>query len=240
MKRFTLSLALAALLPLSAIAQDSLYSAPNAAPARITDFAFYEAPDDHAIGNPEAAVTLIAWASVTCPHCSHWFTTEWPTIKSELVETGKLRFVFRAFPTAPAELAMPGFLFAECAPSDEYMSIIEYQMREREAIAYAAQNGRGRNALNKIAKIAGMEDREAITACLRNPDMLAQIQDSALRADAAKVRAVPAFVMNGQPYKGQIDAKTLVKMITEINEKTSSSSSSIMPAANESQDQDHQ
>lgn len=192
---------------------------PTDFPSLVTDFALTEAPDDHAMGSEDAAITLIVWASVTCPHCGTWFSEEWPVVKSELIDTGKLRVVFREFPTSPAQMAMTGFLLAECAPSGKYMSVIEYQMEKQKEIFKDASEGRGREAYNKIAKLAGMEDDDAITACLRNPDMLAHIQTNADRARAAKVRGVPAFFINGETYKGESDAKSLVDLITEMDEK---------------------
>lgn len=188
-------------------------------PARVTDFVLAEGPDDHVLGSDDAVQTLIVYASVTCPHCSTWFTDEWPKVQTELVDTGLLRFVFREFPTAPAALAMTGFLMAECAPSEDYMSVIEYQMVEQAQIFKDAQEGRGREAYNKIAKLAGMESDESINACLGNPDMLAHIQDNSLRADLGKVRGVPAFFINGESYGGAQDAKSLIDLITDMDEK---------------------
>ncbi len=222
MKQFILALALAAttaLTPLVSFAQDKSGAPAVDLPAHVTDFALTEAPDDHVIGSEDAALTLIVWASITCSHCGNWFSNEWPAVKADLVETGKLRVVFREFPTAPAQLAMTGFLLAECAPSADYMSIIEYQMENQEQIFKDASEGRGRETYNKIAKLAGMEDDDAITACLRNPDMVAHIRDNSDRASVANVRGVPAFFINGEAYEGASDAETLVDLITEMDEK---------------------
>jgi protein-disulfide isomerase len=230
MNRFTLVPAL-----LLALASTALSSAPSVAqsdeksaaalelPKLVTDFATVEASDDHAMGSEDAAITLIVWASVTCPHCGTWFSEEWPAVKSELIDTGKLRIVFREFPTAPAQMAMTGFLLAECAPFTDHMDVIEYQMENQDAIFKDASEGRGREAYNKIANLAGMEDDEAITACLRNPDMLAHIQTNSDRARAAKVKGVPAFFINGEAYKGASDAESLVDLISEMDEKGLSS-----------------
>jgi len=210
---------------LAAVAMLSVGSIPSYAqdadilPARVSDFAKTEAPDDHVIGSESAATTLILWASVTCPHCSDWFTNEWPSVKSELVETGKLRVVFRPFPTPPEQLSVTGFKLAECAPTDDYMSIIEYQMENREAIYEAAKAGRASDVFSDIAKLAGMETKEAITTCLKNPDITAHIVDSFNRAKLAKVKGVPAFLINGERYTGKQDAKTIVKFINAMDEK---------------------
>ena len=201
-------------LPLGAAAQQQ-----GDLPARITEFALTEAPDDHVVGDESAAQTLIIWASVTCPHCGSWFSDDWPIIKSELVETGKLRVVFREFPTQPINLAMAGFRLASCAPTEDYMSIIEYQMENQNAIFKAAGEGRGEEAYREIARLAGMETKEAMNSCLRNPDITARIVDNLDRATLAEVQSVPAFLINGQKYKGKSDAKSLVTLINDMDKK---------------------
>lgn len=200
--------------PFSAIAQDSVEL-----PARVTDYALTEAPDDHVVGSEEAALTLIIWASVTCPHCANWFSKEWPLVKSELVETGKLRVVLREFPTAPGNLSMAGFRLAECAPTEDYVSIIEYQMEQQGNIFKAAQEGKGEEAYSKIAVLAGMATNEAMTSCLRNPDITAHIIDNASRANLAEIKGVPAFLINGQSYKGNSDAESLIELINDMEKK---------------------
>jgi len=97
-------------------------------------FALSEAPDDHVIGSDTAPITMIGYFSVTCPHCSDWFTNEWPSVKKELVEAGKMRFILRELPTAPAQLSMIGFMMAECAPAEDYYKVIEYQMENQKQI----------------------------------------------------------------------------------------------------------
>jgi len=203
----------------TAFAQDT-----GAIPARVTDFAMAEAADDHVIGSENAAITLIIWASVTCPHCAQWFTEEWPIVKTELVKTGKLRVIFREFPTAPADLAITGFRIAECAPTEDYMSIIEYQMENQKDIFDAAREGRAPEIYAKIAKMAGMENDEAITTCFKNPDITAHIIDNANRAKIAKIKGVPAFLINGEPYKGREDAKSLIALINDMDAKGLSTS----------------
>jgi len=219
MKFFNALTALAATVMLSFGTMTVSAQESESLPARVTDFATSEAPDDHIIGSENAAITMIIWASVTCPHCGHWFSEEWPIVKTELVNTEKLRVIFRPFPTAPAELSMTGFRIAECAPTKDYMAIIEYQMENQKTILDASQDGRGREIYAKIAKMAGMETEDAIATCFKNPDITAHIVDNAHRAKLANVKGVPAFLINGDTYKGKQDAKSLVNLITDMDEK---------------------
>ncbi|WP_026941890.1 thioredoxin domain-containing protein [Hellea balneolensis] len=188
-------------------------------PAKDVPFALSEAPEDHVVGSDTAPITMIVWASVTCPHCSDWFTNEWPSIKKELIEPGKMRFVFRPLPTAPAQLAMVGFMMAECAPSDDYFKLIEYQMENQKMIFEAAEKGEARAEYDKIGKLAGLKSEEDINACLANKEKLAHIHLSNERANSAELQGVPAFYINGDVYEGKQDAETLTKLILDMSEK---------------------
>lgn len=198
-------------------------------PAKDVPFSLTEAPDDHVIGSDKAPITMIVWASVTCPHCSDWFTNEWPTLKKELVATGKMRFVFRALPTAPAQLSMVGFMMAECAPSDDYFKLIEYQMENQKMILEKAQKGEARPEYDKIGKLAGLETQEDIQACLSKKEKLEHIQTNSDRANGAAVGGVPAFYINGDVYKGKQDAETLTKLVSKMNKEGLSKLPTTMP-----------
>ncbi len=99
------------------------------------------------------------------------------------------------------------------------MSIIEYQMQNQKAIFNAAKEGRAPEVFTEIAKLAGMETNDAITTCLKNPDISAHIADSINRAKLAEVKGVPAFLINGETYKGPQDAKSLIALINDMDEK---------------------
>jgi len=198
-------------------------------PAKEVPFSLTEAPDDHVVGSDKAPITMIVWASITCPHCSDWFTNEWPTIKKELIEPGKMRFVFRELPTAPAQLAMVGFMMAECAPSEDYFSLIEYQMKNQKSIFEAAEKGEARTEYDKIGKLAGLENQEDIQACLAKTDKLGHIHTNSERASGAAVQGVPAFYINGDLYEGKQDAETLTKLILNMNKKGLSKLPTTMP-----------
>jgi len=189
-------------------AQLPVQQAPN--------FVFTEAPDDYVVGGNFAPITVITYASVTCPHCGNWFTKEWPKVKAKLVESGKIRFVLREYPTAPAALSMTGFALAACAPRERYMSVIEYQMENQTKILKQSQQGKGREAYDKIARVAGLNNDADISACLSSPYPTQHINLSQSRAAAAGVQSVPAFFINGQPYKGDQSAKAMISLVDSM------------------------
>ena len=85
-------------------------------------------PDgDMALGSDKAPVTVIEYASMTCPHCAHFSETTFPELKKRYIDTGKVRYIFREFPFD--KLAAAGFMLARCASKDggseKYMAVVE-------------------------------------------------------------------------------------------------------------------
>ena len=200
------------------IPDEAIEVAPETLPTDEVEFVFNEAPDDHVLGADDAPITMITYASVTCGHCGKWFQEEWPVVKRELIETGKMRFVLRPLPTPPAMLSVTGFLMAECAPEEDYFSSIEYQMNNQETIFEAAQNGTVQEEYSKVAAQVGLNNDEEINACLSKPENMELLQLNQKRADAAEVKGVPAFYVGGQAYKGKQDASSLVSLIGSMYE----------------------
>jgi len=199
------------------------------APVKDVAFAYDEAPDDHVLGDEKAPITIIVYASVTCPHCSDWFTNQWPAVKKELVDGGKIRFVFREIPTAPSQLSMIGFMMAECAPSEDYFTVMLNQMENQKTIFEQAEAGKAREEYDKIGKLAGLNSAEEIQTCLSNQDKLAHIHLSSERGTAARLNGVPGFYINGDSYKGKQDADTLIALVKDMNKKGLSKLPTSMP-----------
>jgi len=183
------------------------------------DFALTEAPDDHVLGDDNAPITMIVYASVTCSHCSTWFTNQWPALKKDLVDTGKIRFVLRELPTPPAEMSMVGFMMAECAPSEDYFDVVQYQMENQLTFFKQAEIGKVREEYDKVARLAGLEDDAAVQACFQDLERLSHIHTNGERATAAKVQGVPAFFINGDSYKDDQTAEALTKLVLEMSKK---------------------
>ncbi len=177
------------------------------------DHVFNEAPDDHSIGSETAPVSMIIYASVTCPHCSDWFTNHWPSFKANHIDNGDIRVTFREFPTAPAQLAMAGFLLANCGTEDQYFDEIVHQMQSQAAIFEAVKAGRAKETYDGLGQRVGLENEEAMTACFSNEDNFKRINRSLLRAEAGGIEGVPAFIVDGELYRGDTSAKGLSALI---------------------------
>lgn len=154
---------------------------------------FVAAPGDMALGAADGAkVTVVEYASVTCSHCAAWQAQVWPGFKEKYVDTNKVRYVFREFPTAPAELATAGFLTARCAGDDKYFDVVHAIMANQAELFGPAP----RDVLLRIANAAGLSEDQFV-GCLSDK-AAAKAADDRLKAGIdAGVQGTPAFFVNG-------------------------------------------
>jgi len=167
--------------------------------------AFAQIDGDHVLGSEIAPISMIIYASVTCPHCATWFNSIWPDVKKNYIDTNKLRVVFREFPTQPGNIAVIGFQIANCAPEDQYFSMIEHQMKEQDNIFASLEAGTGKETYLAIAKKAGLADEAAMNTCIQSQAGYDRINKSMSLAGAAGINSVPNFIINGKIYKGSQD-----------------------------------
>ncbi len=158
-----------------------------------------------AMGDEKAPITVIEYASMTCPHCAHFSEATFPELKTKYIDTGKVRFMFREFPLD--QLAAAGFILARCAGPDKYFPIIETLFATQKE--WVVQ--RPLAPLTAIAKQAGLS-QEAFEACLDNKVMLEGIEK--VRNQAAEkfgVNATPTFFVNGKRLSGALSMEELEK-----------------------------
>ena len=162
---------------------------------------------DIVLGSPDAPVTIIEYASMTCPHCAQFQAKTFPKLKERYIDTGKVRYIFREFPLDP--LAAGAFMLARCADKDKYMSIIDlFFGTQRDWVVPNPLQ-----PLFNIAKQAGYNE-ETFNACLKNQQILDGIQN--VRDHAAKVlnvESTPTFFINGKRVVGDVSIEEMEKEI---------------------------
>lgn len=147
-------------------------------------------------GDPAAPVTLIEYASVTCPHCATTHFELLPAIKEKFVDTGKVKIIFREFPTAPVEHSLIGSLLARCAAEkngqDAYFLVLDSLFRNQRT--WISANAKAE--LLKIAAQAGM-DEAALNACVGRQELVDLISKNVDEANAKyDVNSTPTFILN--------------------------------------------
>ena len=147
------------------------------------------------LGPDTAKVTVIEYASDTCPHCAAFHNETFGVLKKEYIDTGKVRFVLREFPHDDAALA--AFMLARCAPKDKYFPLID--------VLFATQPEWTQNplaGLNKIAQQAGFT-KESFEACMKNETVAKEILAVRSKAEGFGVTGIPTFFVNGERYEGE-------------------------------------
>ena len=151
---------------------------------------------DIMIGSDKAPVTIIEYASMTCPHCAHFEETTLPELKKRYIDTGKVRYVMREFPLDA--LAAAGFMLARCAGPDKYEAVVETLFAKQPDWVIQQPIP----PLMAIAKQFGFTE-ESFNACLANQKVLDDIQ--AVRDHAVSklgVNSTPTFFINGKKMSG--------------------------------------
>jgi protein-disulfide isomerase len=175
------------------------------------------AADDMSLGDANAKVTVIEYASLACSHCAEWNKTVFPQFKAKYIDTGKVRYVFREFITSPPQLAVAGTLLARCAGKDKYFTVIDAVFHGQEEIF---RTGDIRGVLLPIAQSAGLSE-EAFMACVSDEKAINALNDKVQKyLTEDKIDATPTFFFNGDKYgngltMAQIDeayAKALAKV----------------------------
>ncbi|MCG7506290.1 DsbA family protein [Mesorhizobium retamae] len=159
------------------------------------------------LGKDDAKVTIVEYASMTCPHCAHFHETTLPALKTKYIDTGKARLIFREFPFDPR--AEAGFMLARCA-GDNYFPMVDVLFKQQQTWAVAENV---KDAMFQLSKLAGFT-QESFNACLTDQKLLDQVRSVQKRgADEFKVDSTPTFFINGQTYKGALSIEELSAII---------------------------
>jgi protein-disulfide isomerase len=164
---------------------------------------------DMSLGNPQAKVTVVEYASASCPHCAEFNNDTFPAFKTKYIDSGKIHYVFREFLTPPVEVAASGFLIARCAGKDKYFSVLDAIYRGQQAM-YASGDYRG--SLLRIAESAGMTEAQ-FNACTTDDAALKALNDRVEQANKDGITGTPTFVVNGSKMDG---SPTLANLDTAI------------------------
>ena len=148
---------------------------------------------ERSLGNQNAKVIVIEYASLTCSHCATFHTGPLPVIKKEYVDTGKVKFIFRDFPLD--RVALAASMIARCAPQERYFGIINLMFETQETWR-AADNPQA--ALANIGRLAGIS-KETLQTCLQNRFVFDAIMKQRNEGEKKyQINSTPTILVNGQ------------------------------------------
>ncbi len=148
------------------------------------------------MGNPDADVTVVEYASLTCPHCANFHREVFPRLKETFIDTGKIHFIYReVYFDRPG---LWGAMLARCAGPDRYFGVIDVLYREQAGWSRRPDAPAIMSDLYAIGRQAGLT-RETVDACMSDQawaqGLVAKFQENAQRDG---IDSTPSFLINGQ------------------------------------------
>lgn len=153
-------------------------------------------PTDVVLGDADAPVTIVEYASMSCSHCADFHNDIFPQIKQNYIETGKVKFVLRDLPWD--NIAMGVSKIARCAPKEQFYPLITAFMRTQSKWIKSMDP---LGDLKQVARLAGL-DGTAVDRCIKDAALHEQIVASKNTAQKLGVRGTPTFFINGEMLGG--------------------------------------
>ena len=152
---------------------------------------------ERTLGKADAPITIIEYASLTCPHCRDFDIETLPKIKAAYIDTGKAKLIYRDFPLDG--LALRAAAMARCAPPDRYFALIDILFKQQDSWSRAKDP---LDALGKIGRLAGMT-QDTVDSCLKDEKLLDGVVNIRVEGERqAKVESTPTFIINGTKISG--------------------------------------
>ncbi len=169
------------------------------------------ATGDMALGSAEAPVTVIEYASMTCPHCAYFHTETFPDLKSRYIDTGKVRFIYREFPLD--EPALRASMLARCAGEKRFFGFIDVLFRQ-QANWRSSRDPVG--ALAKLGRVGGI-GKKAFEACMTDQALGDSILATRLNGSQKfKISSTPSFIINGKMHAGALSIEQFASIIDPL------------------------
>jgi len=167
-------------------------------------------PQDHALGDPDAPVTIIEYSSLTCPHCAHFHEETLPELRERYIATGKVRLVYRDFPLDQRALAAAAL--GQCVGPDHYFGFLDVMFETQETWA----REQSLEPLKRLGRLAGMSE-EQMNACLQDEELINGILQKRLDAqNEYDIGSTPTFIIGGEAYAGSRSIEEFAELIEPL------------------------
>ena len=171
--------------------------------------------DDQVLGNPDASITIVEYASLTCPHCAHFANDVFPELKKKWIDAGKVKLVLRDYPLD--EPALRAAMIARCAPADRFYAYVDTFFAQQEKWVTARDY---REALARLVRLGGMS-QDAFDKCLKDTALENKILEERLIASKElDVNSTPTFFINGTKFTGAPTVEEFDKVLSGLSAKS--------------------
>ncbi len=167
-------------------------------------------PQEQFLGEADAPIEIIEYASMTCPHCAHFHMTVLPEIEKEFIDTGKVKFVTRDLPWDPLAFAVSKI--NHCS-GDNYYQMLGLFMNTQKSWAASKD---ALKEIKKVARMGGMNSAQ-VDACLDNEEIHKLVNYSRGTAlEILKVKGTPTLFINGEMFVGAPEIDAIREKINSI------------------------
>jgi protein-disulfide isomerase len=171
--------------------------------------------NDRILGNPDAPITIIEYASMSCPHCAHFANDILPELKKKWIDTGKAKLVLRDFPLD--KLALRAAMVQRCARPDRFYAFVDMLFADQENWVLTDDY---KAALARLAELGGMSKKE-FDVCMQNKAIESFILQERLAASKdLGVDATPTFFINGNKFAGEPTVAEFDKVLSGLLPKS--------------------
>ncbi len=173
---------------------------------------------DMVMGLDSAPVTLIEYASLTCPHCAHFDETTFPQLKSEYIDKGLVKYIYRDFPLD--RMALAASQIAHCAGPERFFGFIDAIFRQQVTWTDGKDADTIIANLKKLARQGGLSD-QAADACLANKELQDAVLAQSLKGEKEfKVDSTPTLIINGEKHPGALSFEELEAILKPLVKKS--------------------
>jgi protein-disulfide isomerase len=165
---------------------------------------------DVVLGDAAAPVTVIEYASFTCPHCAAFHNDTWPQFKAAYIDTGKVKFILR-------EIYFDRFglwasMTARCGGADAFYPMADQFLKKQSVWAKVAEDQIG-GEIQKIGRLNGLSN-EQLGTCLADQNYAkALVEAYQKNAEADDVKSTPTFIINGDKHSGNLPFEEFSKLV---------------------------
>lgn len=166
---------------------------------------------DHVLGDNDAPVTIVEYASLSCSHCADFYRNTMPELKKRYIDTGKARLIFRNFPIN--DPALKGAVLLNCLEPEQYYTFTKVLFELQEKWAF---DDKFLQNLQQIASVGGVSG-EKFGSCMSNIAIEKQVLlDRKAAEEQLKIRSTPTFFVNGHRIEGARDITDFDLMIQKV------------------------
>jgi len=206
----------------AAMAAESRPAGPSVAQATVSVDPKALAPrkegDDMVMGAANAPVTIIEYASLTCPHCAHFNEATFPELKAQYIDKGLVKYIYRDFPLD--RMALTASEIARCAGPDRYFGFIDAIFRQQASWTSGKDANEIIENLKRLARLGGLST-PAADVCLNDKALQDKILAQSLQGEKEfKVDSTPTLIINGEKHPGALSIEELSAIINPLIKKS--------------------